>query len=150
VQLGHKLKVHPINAGDKGRRHKDYRNNGKNLDDAVLLNVDEAEEGILEGFQALEGEVGVVNKGADVFEEDADGFAVVFRKALAANEEREHPLNVKQSFAQADHEFLEELDAEYDPLLDIGVGEVFDFGGEAVDGLRQKLHMVGVRIYDLF
>jgi hypothetical protein len=71
-------------------------------------------------------------------------------KLLAANEEREHALNVKQSFTQADHEFLQELDAEYDILLDIGVGEVFDFGGEAVDGLGKEFHMVGVRIYDLF
>jgi len=150
MELWHEIKVHAVYACDQGRGHKDDGNNGKDFDDAVLIDVDEAEEGILEGFQPLEGEVGVVDEGADVFEEDADGFAVVFGEVLAADEEGEDALDVKESLSESDDEFLEGLDAQDDILLDIGVGEVFDVCGELVDELREEFYMVGVGIYDLF
>ncbi len=150
MDLWHKLKVHPVNAGDEGWGHENHGDNGKDFDDAVLFNIDEAEEGILECFQALESEVAVINERANILEQDADSFAIVFGEALAANEEGEQALDIKEGFAQADNQLLEGLDAQDDTLLDVGVGEVFDFRGEAVDELREKLYMVGVGIYDLF
>ena len=43
LQLGHVLEVHAIDAGDQRGRQQGHAGHGKELDDLVLIDVDEAD-----------------------------------------------------------------------------------------------------------
>ena len=54
--------VHSEEAGDQGRRHEQKGHEGEDLHDLVLVEVDDTEDCVLEIFQTLETEVGMVDQ----------------------------------------------------------------------------------------
>ncbi len=58
VQFGQEPEVHAVDAGDEGGRQKDYRHDGKYLDDLVLLHAHMVEEEILQVVETFEVEIG--------------------------------------------------------------------------------------------
>ena len=56
------VEVHTIHTGDERRRKEDYVDNGENLDDFVLLDVNKTEEGVLEILETVERETGVLDE----------------------------------------------------------------------------------------
>ena len=63
------LYVHAEEAGDQSRRHQQKGHEGEDLHDLVLVEVDDTEDCVLEIFQSLEAEVGMVYQGRDVLQE---------------------------------------------------------------------------------
>ena len=60
MQFGHDIKVHTVQATDEGRWQEDDIDDREDLDDTVLLDVYQTEEGILEVVQTVKTETGVV------------------------------------------------------------------------------------------
>ena len=61
-EFGHLLEVHTIHTGDERRRKENYVDNGENLDDFVLLDVNKTEEGVLEILKTVERETGMLDE----------------------------------------------------------------------------------------
>ena len=57
-----KLDVHAEEAGYQGRRHEHEGHEGEHLHDLVLVEVDDTEDCVLEIFESLETEVGMVDQ----------------------------------------------------------------------------------------
>src|SRR5690349_8497763 len=47
-QLGNVLEIHAVDRGDQGRRHHRHGGDGEYLDDVVLVDVDDADYGVLQ------------------------------------------------------------------------------------------------------
>ena len=62
MEFGNMVEVHTIHTGDERRRKEDYVDNGENLDDFVLLDVNKTEEGVLEILETVEREAGVLDE----------------------------------------------------------------------------------------
>ncbi len=62
VEFRHKSEIHAVQAGDKGWRHDDHGNQGKDLNDLVLVDIDKPEKSILQVFQPFKKKIGVINQ----------------------------------------------------------------------------------------
>lgn len=54
--------IHAEEAGYEGRGHEHKRDQGKDLHNLVLVQVDDTDDGILEIFETLETEIGMINQ----------------------------------------------------------------------------------------
>ena len=57
------LDIHTEEAGNQGRRHQEEGDQGEDLHDLVLVEVDDTENSILEVLQTFEAEVSMVDQG---------------------------------------------------------------------------------------
>ena len=70
MEFGNMVEVHTIHTGDERWRKEDYVDNGENLDDFILLNVNKTEECILQILETVERETCVLDEGVDVLNND--------------------------------------------------------------------------------
>ena len=62
MKFGNMVEVHTIHTGDERWRKEDYVDNGENLDDFVLLDVNKTEEGVLQILETVERKAGVLDE----------------------------------------------------------------------------------------
>ena len=72
MQFGHKVEVHTVQTRYKRWRKEDHIHDGEYLDNLVLLDVYQAEEGILQVVQSVESESCVVEKGINILDNHID------------------------------------------------------------------------------
>lgn len=143
-QFGHKLEIHTIKTSDERRGHKHYRGHRKNLDDAVLFHINQAEEGVLQRFEPGEIKRGVLQEGACVFDNHAKFFAFVVRKNIAFQQGGNQALHFAGALPEKNDKFLQLVDLDQYVLVEaFAEGEAFAGG---VDFSRQVFQEVGFDI----
>ena len=83
MQFRHEIKVHTIQTTDQGRWKEDDVNDCKYLDDLILFDVYQTEEGILEVVQTVKTETGVIEERIDIFNDHRQTRIEFFREEIA-------------------------------------------------------------------
>ena len=68
MKFRHKIEVHAVQTTDEGRWQEDDVDDGENLDDPVLFDVYQTEEGILKVIQTVETEFGIIEERVDILD----------------------------------------------------------------------------------
>ena len=83
MQFRHEIKVHTIQTTDQGRWKEDDVNDCKYLDDLILFDVYQTEEGILEVVQTVKTETGVIEERIDILNNHRQTLIEFFREEIA-------------------------------------------------------------------
>ena len=148
MEFGNMVEVHTIHTGDERRRKEDYIDNGENLDDFVLLDVNKTEEGVLEILETVEREAGVLDEGVDVLDDDGElGFGFGWEE-LALQHVGTYTAFVDDVLTD-EHGFLLQLfDGDEDVVA--GIVVVFQLIREHGDFACHILNEVGIIFYSSF
>ena len=136
------VKVHTIHTGDERRRKEDYVDNGENLDDFVLLDVNKTEEGVLEILETVERETGMLNEGVDVLNDDGELGLCLGWEELALQHIGTHATFVDDVLTDEHRFFLQLFDGDEDVVADVVV--VFQLIREHGDFACHILDEVGI------
>ena len=113
------LDVHAEEAGNQGRRHEHEGDKGEYLHDLVLVQVDDTENCVLQVFETLEAEVGVVDEGGYVLEKHIQPRTVFCRIVRALENAGYDPLLVYDVLTDEHGVFLQDVDVDEEFLADI-------------------------------
>ena len=80
MQFGHKIKVHSVQTAYECRRKEDDVDDGEDLDDTVLFDINETEECILEVVQTVKTEPRIIKQRVDIFDNHRQTRKSHFRK----------------------------------------------------------------------
>ena len=83
MQFRHEIKVHTIQTTDQGRWKEDDVNDCKYLDDLILFDIYQTEEGILEVVQTVKTETGVIEERIDILNNHRQTLIEFFREEIA-------------------------------------------------------------------
>ena len=83
MQFRHEVEVHSVEATDEGRRQEDDIDDCEDFDDAVLLNINQTKEGILEVVETVKTETSVVKERVDILDDHRQTRIEFFRKEIA-------------------------------------------------------------------
>jgi hypothetical protein len=117
LYFGHVAKVHPVNTGNECRRHKDNSNDGKDLDNLVLLDVDKTKECILEIFQPLRTELRVLEEVRNITYDNSQSLIAKPVEFWYPDQRANDSLFFRNSLMQDHNVFLELRNAEEQVLL---------------------------------
>ena len=106
IELRHKLEVHTVHAGHEGRRQEDNVYHGEYLDDLVLLDVYETEEGILQVVQTIETELGVLEQRVYIFDNHREARLQFLGKEIALEDVTDDALFIHDVLSDDSHFFL--------------------------------------------
>lgn len=140
VQFGHGLEVHAVDRGDERRGHEDHGSHREDLDDAVLLDVDQTQRGVLDVVQSLKAEVGVVDQRINILDHQLQTRVDIVRETLRAEDARQHALAVEDVLAQEHRALLQGAD----PVQHLLVDRIL-----RVHVLRQGRNLLGDQLHEI-
>ena len=142
MEFGNMVEVHTIHTGNERRRKEDYVDNGENLDDFVLLDVNKTEEGVLEILETVERETGVLDEGVDVLDDDGELGLCLRWEELALQHIGTYATFVDDILTDEHRFFLQLFDGDEDVVADVIV--VFQLIREYGDFTCHILDEVGI------
>ena len=144
MKLWHDVEVHTVDARNQCWRHENDRDDGKYLDDFVLLDVNQTEERVLEILQPLKREVRVFKHGVNVLDDDAELFVGLAGELRAFKHRGNHALLVNDVFAEHHRRFLKAGNAQEELCVGL-LGDAQGFSNEG-DLAGDILNKVGVSV----
>ena len=83
MQFGHEVEVHAIHRGDKSGRKEDDIDDSEYLDNLVLFDIYETEEGILQVVETVETKACIFEQRVDIFDNHCKSWLEVFGEEVA-------------------------------------------------------------------
>ena len=139
--------VHSVETGHQGGRHQQQRHEGEDLHDVVLVEVDDAQDRVLQVFETLEGEVGVVDQGGDILEDDGQVVPQfgILGAAFALEDVGDQPLFVHDVLADDHGVLLQLVDVQQEFFVDVlllvdALAELGYILGDELDDIGVEVH----------
>lgn len=139
-----KRHVHSVEARNQSRRHQKHRHKGEDLHDAVLIEIDETDNGVLEIFKSLEAEIRVVDQRCDVLENDGEAGLEFRRIFVALHQVADESLLVDDILADSHRVLLKLIDVDEEFFVDVLL--LIDPLAELSDLLAHELNHVGIEV----
>ena len=146
MQFGHDIKVHTVQATDEGRWQEDDIDDREDLDDTVLLDVYQTEEGILEVVQTVKTETGVVKQRVDILDDHRQTRVEFFGEEIALEDVGDNALFIHDVLSDDGHFFLQVLDLYEQIFIDV-IGLGVDLLREFGDHIGRILYQVGILLH---
>ena len=145
MQFRHKVEVHTIQTTYQGRWQEDDIDDREDLNDAVLFDINQTEERILQVVQTVKTKSRIVEERVDILNHHRQTWLQVFRHKITLKQVADNSLFIHDVLTDDGYFFLQVLNL--DKYILIYMVFCVDFTTQFGNHIRCILNQVGILLY---